>query len=214
MWHALRAELIYFRPWLLGGLGIAAFVSTLLIVLTVFVKDTDGVPSFVVGMFPIIAGMVVAFIAQSYRSEERRARLLLAGPMTPRQLAGVMVLLPACLVGLGALFGGLWVGLASMIVGTASIEGATVPTLGMFSVQFWAYAQMGPLAQEATAARRQRRFRAAIVGWTVFVGAILFLVASQIVLGSVFGRVGLLAVVATAMVVSAVLYQGRTDFTR
>ncbi len=26
MWHALRAELVYFRPWLLGGLGIAAFV--------------------------------------------------------------------------------------------------------------------------------------------------------------------------------------------
>ena len=24
MWHALRAELAYCRPWLLGGLGLAA----------------------------------------------------------------------------------------------------------------------------------------------------------------------------------------------
>jgi hypothetical protein len=214
MLHALRAELIYFRPWLLGGLGIATFVSTLLIVLTVFVNDSDGVPAFVVGMFPIIAGMVVAFIAQSYRSEERRARLLFAGPMTPRQLAGVMVLLPAVLVGLGALFGGLLVAVTSLLVSSGALEGATVPTLGMFSVQFWAYAQMGPLAQEATAARRQKRGTAAIIGWGFFVGAILFLVASQFVLGSIFGRIGLFAVVATAMVVAAALYAGRTDFTR
>ncbi len=109
MWNALRTELVYSRPWLLGGLGIATFVSALLIVLTVFVNDSDGVPSFVVGMFPIIAGMVVAFIAQSFRSEERRSRLLMAGPMTPRQLAVILVVLPACLVGLGALFGSLWV---------------------------------------------------------------------------------------------------------
>ena len=58
MWRALKAEFTYFLPWLLGGLGIAAFVSGLLIVLTVFVNDSDGVPGFVVGMFPIIAGMV------------------------------------------------------------------------------------------------------------------------------------------------------------
>ncbi len=212
MWHALRAELIYFRPWLLGGLGIAAFVSALLTVLTVVVKDSDGVPGFVTGMFPIIAGMVVAFIAQSYRSEERRARLLLAGPMTPRQLAGVLVLLPVCLVGLGALFGGLWVWLASRLAG--QLHAATLPTLGMFTVQFWAYAQMGPLAQEATAAHRQRRGRAALVGWAVFVGAILFLVASQFLLGSIYGHVGLLVSVVAATVVAAVLYTGRTDFTR
>ncbi len=27
MWNALRAELIYLRPWMFGGLGIAAGVS-------------------------------------------------------------------------------------------------------------------------------------------------------------------------------------------
>ena len=29
MWHALKAELAYFRPWLLGGLGLAAGVVVL-----------------------------------------------------------------------------------------------------------------------------------------------------------------------------------------
>mgnify|MGYP001813233305 FL=1 len=212
MWHALKAELIYFRPWLLGGLGIAAFVSTLLTVLARVVDGADGVPGFLAGMFPIIAGMVVAFIAQSYRSEEHRARLLMAGPMVPRQLAGVMVLLPICLVGLGALAGGLFVGAIALLTGP--LEAATLPTLGVFAVQFLAYAQMGPLAQEATAARNQRRSRAAVAGWTVFVGAVMFLVASQFILGSAYGVLGQLMTVVAAMVVSAVLYQGRTDFTR
>ena len=212
MWHALKAELIYFRPWLLGGLGIALGVSTLLTVLMHLPSVNSDAPSFVPAMFPIIAGMVVSFIALSLRSEERRARLLLAGPLTPGQLAGVMVLLPACLVGLGALAGGLWIGVTYMIVGP--LESATLPVLGGFTVQFFAYAQMGPLAQEATAAHRQRRGRAAIAGWTVFVGAILLLTASQFVLGSIYGLLGQLVVVATIMVVSAALYLGRTDFTR
>jgi len=212
MWRALRAELIYFRPWLLGGLGIAFFVSTLLTVLMLLPSVDADIPSFLPGMFPIIAGMVVSFIAQSYRSEERRARLLLAGPLTPRDLAGVMVILPACLVGLGTLAGGLWVGATSFVTGP--LESATLSNLGMFTAQFLAYAQMGPLAQEATAARRQQRGRAAIVGWTVFVGLVFFLVASQFVLGSIYGHLGLLMTVATAMVVSAALYPGRTDFTR
>ncbi len=81
-------------------------------------------------------------------------------------------------------------------------------------MQFLAYAQMGPLACEATAAHRQQRNRAAIVGWTIFVGAVLVLVACQFVLGSIYGHLGLLMTVATAMVVSAALYPGRTDFTR
>lgn len=214
MFRALKTELVYSTPWLLGGLGIATFVSTLLIVLTVFVNDSDGVPGFVVGMFPVIAGMVVAFIAQGYRAEERRARMLLAGPMTPRQLAALTVILPAVLVGLGALYGSLLVAAAALIVGAGALEGATVPTLGVFAVQFWAYAQMGPLAQESTAARRQNRGAAAIIGWAVFAGAILALVASQFMFGSTYGPFALTAVIATTMVVAAVLYTGRTDFTR
>ena len=77
MWRALKTELIYSWPWMLGGLGIAAFVSILLSLLVRFLEEGDGPPMFVIAMFPIIAGMVVAFITQGYRAEERRARLLL-----------------------------------------------------------------------------------------------------------------------------------------
>lgn len=212
MWHALRAELVYSRPWLLGGLGIAAFVSILMTVLANVADGADGVPGFLSGMFPTIAGMVVAFIAQGYRSEEHRARLLLAGPMTPRQLSFVMVLLPTCLVGLGAVVGAIFVGGTSLLAGP--LQEATLPTLGVFAVQFLAYAQMGPLAQEATAARNQRRNGAAVAGWGVFVGAVVCLVATQFILGSAQGIFVQLVTVVVAMVVSAVLYQGRTDFTR
>ena len=101
--RALKTELEYFIPWLLGGLGIALFVVVLLSVLIRMFEEGEGPPSFVIAIFPIIAGMVVAFIAQGYRVEERRARLLLAGPLTPRQLAAVTVLLPVCFTGAGTL---------------------------------------------------------------------------------------------------------------
>jgi uncharacterized membrane protein SirB2 len=211
MWHALRAELAYFLPWLLGGLGIAAGVGGLLIAIIFFVPSADGAPGFLPEMFLIIAGMVVAFIAQSYRSEERRARLLLAGPLTPRQLAGVMVLLPACLVGLGALVAVLKFGLFALVTG--KVELADLAMAGSFTGEFMAYAQMGPLAQEASAARRQRRARAAIVGWAVFVGAILLLAVSMLFRNSIHGYLGQLVALLTAMAVGARLYQGRTDFT-
>jgi hypothetical protein len=214
MLRALKTELVYSGPWMLGGLAIASFVSILLIVLTAVVKDSDGIPGFVVGMFPVIAGMVVAFIAQGYRSEERRARLLLSGPMTPTQLAVIMVVLPACLVGAGALYGLILVYAASLVVGSGALENATAPSLGLFAVQFWAYAQMGPLAQESTAAHRQQRKAAALGGWAVFAGSILFLVAAQFTLETLFGRIGMFAVIGTAMVVAALLFTGRNDFTR
>jgi len=90
--------------------------------------------------------------------EERRSRLLLAGPLTPRQLAGVTVLLPACLVGLAALAALLKFGLLTLVTG--KLELANLGFVGAFTGGFLGYAQMGPLAQEATAARRQRRGRA------------------------------------------------------
>jgi len=212
MWHALRAELAYFRPWLLGGLGIAAGVVMILSVLMRFLDEADGPPIFVVAIFPIIAGMVVSFIAQSYRIEERRARLLLSGPLTPRQLAAVTVLLPACFVGLSAIAVPLMIGLAALVAG--KLEPVTLRIVGGFVVQFWAYAQLGPLAQESTAARRQRRGRAAIVGWAVFVSVILVLSASQFFLQSIQGHLWQAVAVVAAMGVAAALYQGRTDFTR
>ena len=212
MWHALRAELAYFRPWLLGGLGIAAGVVVIMGLLLRFVDEGDGPPSFVLAMFPIIAGMVVSFIAQSYRVEERRARLLLAGPLTPRQLAWVTVLLPLCFVGLSVLATPFLIALGGLIAG--KLESASLRVTGGFAVQFWAYAQLGPLAQESSAARRQQRFSAAILGWAVFVGVILVSAASQFFLHSLEGHLGQITAVAAAMGVAAVLYQGRTDFTR
>jgi hypothetical protein len=212
MWRALKAELVYFWPWLLGGLGIAAFVVVLLSLLVRFLEEGDGPPTFVIAMFPIIAGMVVAFIAQSYRVEERRARLLLAGPLTPRQLAGVTVLLPACFVGLGVLAAVPMTGLATLITG--KLEPSALPVIAGFAGQFWAYAQLGPLAQESTAARRQQRSTAAITGWAVFVGAILVLAASQFFLNSIYGYLGVAMAALAAMGVAAALYQRRTDFTR
>ena len=212
MWHALRAELAYFLPWLLGGLGIAAGVGALLIGIIWFVPDADGVPGFLPEMFLIIAGMVVSFIAQSYRWEERRSRLLLSGPLTPRQLAGIVVLLPACLVALAALAALLKFGLFALVTGNFDL--ANLGFIGAFTGEFLAYAQMGPLVQEATAARRQGRGRAAILGWVVFVGAVLVLAASTLFRNSIQGYLALLMVVVSAMSVAAWLYEGRTDFTR
>jgi len=212
MWRALKAELVYCWLWLLGGLGIAAFVVVLLSVLVRFLEEGEGPPSFVIAMFPIIAAMVVSFIAQSFRSEERRARLLLAGPLTPRQLAGVTVLLPACFAGLGIVAVVPMIGLATLITG--KFEPSALPIVAGFAGQFWAYAQLGPVAQESSAAHRQGRSTAAIAGWAVFAGAILVLAVSGFFMQSVNGYLGIATAIVAAMGVAAVLYQRRTDFTR
>jgi len=215
MWHALRAELAYSRPWLLGGLGIAAGVVVFISVVFQLVGD-DGPPSFVAaglrGFFLIIAGMVVGFIVQGYRSEERRARLLLAGPLTPLHLAGVTVLLPAILFGIGVLAAGLVIGAESLVTGKLELE--TLRMVSGVAGMFFAMGQMGPLAQESTAARRQRRPWAAIAGWAAFVMAILLLSVLQLILGSIHGTLGQLVVALMAMAASVWLYVGRTDFTR
>jgi hypothetical protein len=212
MWRILKAEIIYSRPWLLGGLGIAAFVVVLLSVLVRFLEEGEGPPSFVVAIFPVIAGMVVSFVVQGYRVEERRSRLLLAGPLTPRQLAGATVLLPVILVGSCALIAIPMIWLATLIMG--KIEPSEFRLIAGFAGQFWAYAQLGPLAQESVAARRQQRSGAAVFGWGVFSGAILVLAASQFFQHRISGHLGVAMAAIAAMVVAATLYQGRTDFTR
>lgn len=213
MWVALRAELAYFRPWLLGGLGIAAGVSVLLAVLLRLLGD-EGPPFFLIAIFPIIAGMVVSFIAQAYRVEERRSLLLLSTPLTPRQLACVMILLPPCLVGLSAIAAVLMVGLNTLVVGGREL--ASLPTIAGFAGQFLGYAQLGPLAQEATAARRQRRTRASVLGWLVFGSAIPLLAAffwDQSAI-TAFGHLWHLIVLGVVMTMTVALFQGRTDYTR
>jgi len=219
MWHALRAELAYFRPWLLGGLGIAAGVS--IFVSVVFQLVDSDAPSHVVAglrrMFLILAPMVVGFIVQTYRSEERRARLLLAGPLTPRQLAGVMVLLPVVLFAIGVLAAGLVIGAGFLVTGKLELE--TLHLVGYVGGLMFMMVMMGLLAQEALAAHGQQRPLGAIAGWAGFVVAVLLLTALS--LAAVLGfltwihlNLGNLIVAVMAMTVSVAMYAGRNDFTR
>ncbi|MCP4591856.1 MAG: hypothetical protein GY842_14060 [bacterium] len=220
MLHALRAEFTYALPVLLGGLGIATGVIIILSVVF-FAVGEDGPPSHTAagmrGMFLILAPMIVGFIVQAYRSEERRARLLLAGPFTPRQLVGVDVLLPVILFGIGILAAGLVLGVEYLVTGIFEPEG--LHTAGFVGGQMFTYVQIAHLPREATAARRQRRPRAAAAAWAGFVVALLllgalYLVLAQGMLGWPHMILGHLTIAVTAMVASMALYEGRTDFTR
>lgn len=220
MWQALRAELGYSRPYLLGGLGLAAAVVVIVSVVF-FVVGDDGPPRFAAagirGMFLVMAPMIVGFIAQSFRSEERRARLLLAGPLTPRQIAGAAVLLPVVLFGIGVLAAGLVMGVESLVTGNLELE--TLNIIGFVGGQLFAYVQMGLLAQEATAAHGQQRLRAAAAGWAAFAATVLLLAGLYLALAQQFLTwthliLGHLIVAVMAMAASVALYTGRTDFTR
>lgn len=212
MLRVLKTELEYFLPWVFGGLGIALFVVVLLSVLIRIFEEGEGPPAFVVAMMPIIAGMVVSFIAQSQRVEERRARLLLSGALTPRQLAGVTVLLPLCFVGLGTIAAVPMIALATLIAGKFEASGLSM--VAGFSGQFWAYAQLGPLAGESSVARRQQRSGASTAGWAVFAVVILVLTVSQFFMLSVVGIAGVFGAAFAAMGFALALYLRRTDFTR
>lgn len=220
MWQALRAEFAYSRPYLLGGFGIA--VGVVVIVSVVFaVVGEEGPPDFAAagirGLFLIMAPMAVAFIAQGVRSEEQRTRLLLAASLTPQQIAFAAVLLPVVLFGVGALAAGLMLGVGYLLAGDLELE--TVHLVGFVGGQLFAYTQIGLLAQEAAAARGQRRQRASAVGWAVFAVAIvllgiLYLTLAQESLTWSHVIVGHLFVAAMTMVATVILFQGRTDFTR
>ena len=221
MWHALRAELTYFRAYLLGGLGIAVGVAAILTVVFLLVGD-DGPPRSVAavlrGMFMMMAPLIVGFITQALRSEEGRARLLLTGPLTPRQLGGVNVLIPTLLFALGMLISALSIGVEFLITGELALE-TLKSIIGFVGGQLFAYLQLGLLVQEATAASRQRRTRAAMAGWTglgasVLLLAVLYLLLMQASLTWTHLVLGHLLVAATAMAASVSLYAGRTDFTR
>jgi hypothetical protein len=212
MLHALKAELAYFRVWLVGAFGIAIGITVMLHGLKWLFDDTEGVPGFVTNMFLLIATMVVAFVAQGMRSEEKRARLLMAGAMTPAQAAGVLVLLPACLMGAGLLLTALKVGLTALVSGQFDPE--SVRVTASVGGQFWAAAQLGPLAQEATAARRQHRTTAGYAGWLLFSVTISALIGMMWIRGSIAGILGHLVIVLAVMATAAILYRGRTDFTR
>jgi hypothetical protein len=222
MWHALRAELAYSRPYLLGGLGIAVGV-VFIVSLVFFAVGDDGPPSHVTagirGMFLIMAPVVVGSIVQALRSEERRARLLMAGPLTPRQLAGVTVLLPVVLLGIGILGAGLVLGAGFLVTG--KVDPKSVHIVGYVGGMIFMTQMMGLLGQEATAAHRQRRVRVAAAGWTGFALALLLLAALTAMVIAFQGplswpslHLGNLIVAVIAMAATVAMYSGRTDFTR
>jgi len=219
MRHALRAELGYLRPWLLGGLGLSLAVATLV---TFIFATFGGPPAFAAGairaMFPMMAPLIVAFIVQAFRNEERRGRLLLAGPVTPRQIAVVSVLIPLALGVCGAVVAGSVVAIESAITGMFAFE--TLHIVAYVGGMLVLSAQMGLLIGEAIVTTRQRRRGAAIAGWaTLFVGA---LVLTLVTLAAVANQgpwtwptlhAGNLVATVGAMVVTVLLYEGRTDFT-
>jgi hypothetical protein len=138
--------------------------------------------------------------------------LLLAGSLTPRDLASVTVLLPVCFMAIAVAAGVPLVALAFII--TSKFEPVAVAMTAGFGIQFLAYAQLGPLAQESTAARRQRRGRASLTGWIIFGIGVLTLAVAQFGEFGVGARLTSATVVVVTMIAAAILYQGRTDFTR
>lgn len=220
MWLALKGDLEYFRSWLLGGLGIGVGIIAIVSVVFVAVGD-QGPPAQVAAslrlLFLVGAPGVVGFIAQALRSEERRASLYLAGPLTPRQVACAMVLLPAVLYGIGLLAGGLVLGVESLIIGRFELQ--RLQLAGFVGAQLFVYAQLGLLAQEAKAAHEQHRRRAAAAGWAAFVVAVLLL--AVLYLTQVRQLMTWTPVILAHLIVAAVagvttigLYADRTDFTR
>jgi len=219
MWHALRTELAYFRSFLLGGLGIAMIVSVIIsIVFSLADKSPPShVTGFLRGIFFMLAPMVVSFIIQALRHEERRTLLLLAGPLTPRQLAGVTVLLPVVLLGIGGLASGLVIGAGVLVTGEFQLR--TLQIAGSSGGVLFIYAQLGLLVQEAVAASRQGRRRPAAAGWASIAAAVLFLAVvflmqSLQVLTWKHVILGQMIVVLSTMGATVTLYAGRNDFTR
>ena len=222
MWHALRAELLYYRSYLLGGFGLAIGVVIMMSLIFFAVCD-EGPPAHAAagirGMFLIMAPMIVGFVALGLRPEEKRDRLLLAGPVTPGQIAGARVLMSVVLFGVGILAVGLSLGTDFLATGRLEIESLHI--IGYVGGLMFAMLQMMPLAQEAVAARSQSRSRAATAGWVGFVVAVLFYAALTVAAFVLQGpltwpslHLGNLIVAVTAMVASVALYAGRTDFTQ
>jgi hypothetical protein len=222
MWHALRAELAYFRPWLFGALGLAVGVVAMVSGIFYAVGD-EGPPSHAAagirGMFLMMAPVILGFVIQALRGEERRTRLLLAGPLTPRQLAGVTVLIPVILFGIGVLGAALMLTVDFLVTGELALE--SVHIVGYVGGLILMMQMVGLVAQEAVAAHRQGRSRAAGAGWVSLVVAVLVLAALTTAAVILQGpltwpslHVGNLIVALVAMATGVALYSGRTDFTR
>jgi uncharacterized membrane protein len=200
------------------AVGVVLLVSAIF-----FAVGDDGPPSHAAagirGMFLIMAPMIVGFVAQGLRTEERRERLLLAGPLTPRQIAGATILMSVVLFVIGLLAAGLMLAIEALFTGRLAFESLHIA--GYVGGLMFAILHMIPLVQEAVAARDQQRSRAAALGWAGFVLAVLLFALPTVAAVTIQGdqtwpslHLGNLLVAITAMLTSVALYTGRTDFTR
>jgi hypothetical protein len=193
----------------------------ILISVIFYAVGDEGPPSFAAAgiraMFLMMAPMIVGFITQTFRYEERRTRLLLAGPITPRDIAWATALLSVILFAIGVLGAGLMIGVDSLVSGKFALESLQI--VGYVGGLMFAMTQIGLLIQESIAARLQGRLRASMAGWAVF--ALTALLAMVLPMGAAWGLMGWphlhlfnLIAALVAMVGSVALYKGRTDFTR
>ncbi len=220
MWRALRAELIYNRPVLLGALGIAVGVVAILTVVFGLVGGEGPQPHIVAGiraMFLVMAPLIAGFVAQGNWNEEKRSRLLLAGDLTPLDIAGAQVLLPVGLLVVGGCCAALLLVAEGLISGQVGTESMNMPVF--VGGQIFVYVELALLAKEAAVARRQNRRRAATLGWLCFGGTILLLTVlySRLTLaklGWIHLVLGHAVVAALAMGATMSLFVRRTDFTR
>lgn len=222
MWQAIRAELAYFRPWLIGGYGIAAGVIVI-VSLVFYAVGEDGPPAHAAagirGMFMIMAPLILGFVIQALRLEERRTRLLLAGPLTPRQLAGINALLPLILLGVGVSGAGLMIGIEALLTGRLETEALHI--VGYVGGMIFVGLMVSQLTQDTAVAYRERRRKAAVISWAGFAVALLILVALTTVAVMFQGplswpimHLGNAIAAAAGMAASVALYSGRADFTR
>ena len=222
MWHALRAELAYYQSYLLGALGLATGVAILVSLIFYAVGD-EGPPSHAAAgiraMFLIMAPMIVGFVATGLRDEERRDRLLLAGPLSPRQIAGVRALMSLVLLAIGVLAAAAALAVGFLVSGRLELESLQIA--GFVGALMFAILHIIPLVQETAAARSQRRPRAVAFGWAVVALAVVFF-ASLTLASFLFQgpqtwpslQLGNLVIAGIAMAAGIALFGGRTDFTR
>jgi hypothetical protein len=165
-----------------------------------------------------MAPVILGFVIQALRNEERRNRLLLATSLTPRQLAWVSALIPVIMYAIGILLAALMLALEALITGSLARE--SMHLVAFVGGMIFTGTLVGLLIQEAVAAHRQGRSRAAIAGWAVF-GVVALVFASLQTASVVFQgpatwpllHLGNLTLAAAALAATVGLAAGRSDFT-
>jgi hypothetical protein len=220
VWQALRAELFYALPYLLAAFGTAAGAALVVSALSLVVGGNAPPRQVVAGlraMFAFMAPMVVGFIVQATRVEERRTRLLLAGSSTPLGLGVVTVLLPAVLFGLGTLAAATVLGVELLVTGRLARVSVILP--GFVGTMMFLVGLLVLLGSESATALTERRRQEAAAGWTAFAIAVALL---TVLSTASFWRspewaslvAGALLVAIIAMAASVALFASRRDFTR